>query len=129
MLDRRHIEKAPMAPHDPEGRREAEARPAKPRRKIGIEDPREMLRRNAGAMRWLGLALRVPDLKEAARRFEARTPMPEETLTIVAAGCFRSSGAAALQTMKPPVRLISSTRRQSSMVVSRNEAENPMPAA
>lgn len=31
----------------------------------------EMLRRNAGPMRWLGLALRVPDLKEAARRFEA----------------------------------------------------------
>ena len=32
----------------------------------------EMLRRNAGPMRWLGLALRVPDLKDAARRFEAK---------------------------------------------------------
>jgi hypothetical protein len=32
----------------------------------------EMLRRNAGPMRWLGLALRVPDLKQAARRFEAK---------------------------------------------------------
>ncbi len=30
----------------------------------------EMLRRNAGPMRWLGLALKVPDLGEAARRFE-----------------------------------------------------------
>ena len=32
----------------------------------------EMLRRNAGPMRWLGLALRVADLKAAARRFEAK---------------------------------------------------------
>ncbi len=32
----------------------------------------EMLRRNAGPMRWLGLALRVADLKQTAARFEAR---------------------------------------------------------
>jgi catechol 2,3-dioxygenase-like lactoylglutathione lyase family enzyme len=32
----------------------------------------EMLRRNAGSMRWLGLALQVPDLKAAAARFEAK---------------------------------------------------------
>lgn len=32
----------------------------------------EMLRRNAGSMRWLGLALQVADLKEAAARFEAK---------------------------------------------------------
>ncbi|MGE3693050.1 MAG: VOC family protein [Novosphingobium sp.] len=32
----------------------------------------EMLRRNAGPMRWLGLALKVADLKETARRFEEK---------------------------------------------------------
>ncbi len=32
----------------------------------------EMLRRNAGPMRWLGLALKVPDLKVAAKEFEAK---------------------------------------------------------
>jgi catechol 2,3-dioxygenase-like lactoylglutathione lyase family enzyme len=32
----------------------------------------EMLRRNAGSMRWLGLALKVPDLKQTAARFEAQ---------------------------------------------------------
>lgn len=32
----------------------------------------EMLRRNAGPMRWLGLALKVPDLKAAAKQFEAK---------------------------------------------------------
>jgi hypothetical protein len=31
-----------------------------------------MLRRNAGSMRWLGVALRVPDLKAAAGQFEAK---------------------------------------------------------
>lgn len=32
----------------------------------------EMLRRNAGPMRWLGLAMKVADLKAAARRFEEK---------------------------------------------------------
>lgn len=32
----------------------------------------EMLRRNAGSMRWLGVALRVPDLKAAATRLESK---------------------------------------------------------
>jgi hypothetical protein len=32
----------------------------------------EMLRRNAGPMRWLGLAMKVADLKAAASRFEAK---------------------------------------------------------
>ncbi len=32
----------------------------------------EMLRRSAGSMRWLGLALKVTDLKAAAARFEAK---------------------------------------------------------
>jgi hypothetical protein len=32
----------------------------------------EMLRRNAGSMRWLGLALKVTDLKAAAARFAAK---------------------------------------------------------
>ena len=31
-----------------------------------------MLRRNAGPMRWLGLAMKVADLKAAARQFEAK---------------------------------------------------------
>jgi hypothetical protein len=32
----------------------------------------QMLRRNAGSMRWLGLALKVPDLPKAAAAFEAK---------------------------------------------------------
>jgi hypothetical protein len=40
---------------------------------ISLQSPTgEMLRRSAGAMRWLGLALKVADLKATAARFEAK---------------------------------------------------------